>query len=1115
MCRRVKRTVAAAVPALLLLSVLSGHASERRFVEDFSTRLYEDTLNTTAWWDTVAGEVKPYPFAPTLVGSYDTPGSAYGVAVAGERAYVADYYGGLHVIDIGDPASPLLMGTLDTPGRALAVAVAGDRAYVADWSSGLAVVDVSDPAVPALLGTCSTGAYAYGVAVSGRHAFLVGTSGLQVIDISDPANPTLVGSCATPELALSVAVAGDLAFVADGSTGLQVMDVSDVANPTLLGAWDSPGFAYGVDVSGRLAFVADMTAGLQVIDVGNPASPALIGTYDTPDRARAVAVSGTMAYVADMNTGLLVVDVSDSSAPVLALACDTPGVAYGLAVDGTLACMADQDLGIQNVTVNAPSGPVLLGSCGTTWCAEGVAVSGTLACVANMWGMEIIDVTDPLNPARLGGIGIPAGAVAVAVAGRTAYTVSVDRKLRIISVADPANPVLLGSHDTVGMSRDVAVSGTVAYVADAEAGLRIVDVGNPASPVLLGTCDTDFAEAVAIAGTWVYVADRDAGLKIIDASNPASPIVVGSHYAAGRFVLDVAVSGTRAFYVDGVIVGVLDVSVPSTPLLIGGETCYGSVSVAVAGNVAHVAYDDPSGLERGGLFLVGLEDPTAPSPLGSWELNAYTKGVAAAGLRTYLTATCSSLETTGLFVLETSQYRFDLNATAARSLPVVSTDAPIVRVRLTPDQQDSVTWWVSSSGGVDWSDGLPASWARIAEPGADLRWRADLAPVPPYFSAVAPAVSRLEIDWLFEAANVDSIVDVPSDQGGWVLAHFARSGRDFADEAIPVASYGIWRRVDCAALSAAVAKTAVASVGMPAPTGAPDWGGLPVVTHEGQPYLLSRFSTAAQSFPPGTWAWVATVPALQQDTYIAAVPTAADSSAAGPNPTVLVLTAHTTTPSVWYVSEPDSGWSVDNLAPHVPGGFAVAYGAGGNALSWEACPDADFEYFRVYRGTTPDFVPAPENLAHVTVAAAWVDPEPDSWDHQYKVTALDHAGNESPAASPGTVTGLEDGGGPGGPGRDGADVPSHFALLGAAPNPFNPETMISFALPRPERVRLTVYDLSGRTVRVLVDEPRPAGTHAVRWDGKGDGGRLAASGVYVCRMEAGTFRAASRVALVK
>jgi hypothetical protein len=69
------------------------------------------------------------------------------------------------------------------------------------------------------------------------------------------------------------------------------------------------------------------------------------------------------------------------------------------------------------------------------------------------------------------------------------------------------------------------------------------------------------------------------------------------------------------------------------------------------------------------------------------------------------------------------------------------------------------------------------------------------------------------------------------------------------------------------------------------------------------------------------------------------------------------------------------------------------------------------------------------------------------------------------------------------------------------PNPFNPVTRIAFTLREAARVRLCVYDIAGRLVRVLEEGLFDAGRHEVVWDGRDGAGKQAASGVYFCGLE--------------
>ena len=95
------------------------------------------------------------------------------------------------------------------------------------------------------------------------------------------------------------------------------------------------------------------------------------------------------------------------------------------------------------------------------------------------------------------------------------------------------------------------------------------------------------------------------------------------------------------------------------------------------------------------------------------------------------------------------------------------------------------------------------------------------------------------------------------------------------------------------------------------------------------------------------------------------------------------------------------------------------------------------------------------------------------------------------------------------------EIPVGLALAQNAPNPFNPATSITFALPRDVHVELTVHDLRGRLVRRLGSGTMTAGMHEVRFDGNGNDGRRLASGTYIYRLKAGDELLTRRLTMVK
>jgi len=95
------------------------------------------------------------------------------------------------------------------------------------------------------------------------------------------------------------------------------------------------------------------------------------------------------------------------------------------------------------------------------------------------------------------------------------------------------------------------------------------------------------------------------------------------------------------------------------------------------------------------------------------------------------------------------------------------------------------------------------------------------------------------------------------------------------------------------------------------------------------------------------------------------------------------------------------------------------------------------------------------------------------------------------------------------------NLPTGFQLLPAFPNPFNPVTTIRYQLPINSDVKMTVYDILGREVVVLLNDQKNIGTHAIQWSGTNRFGQNVASGTYFVVLNAGNYRQIKKVLLIK
>jgi hypothetical protein len=96
-----------------------------------------------------------------------------------------------------------------------------------------------------------------------------------------------------------------------------------------------------------------------------------------------------------------------------------------------------------------------------------------------------------------------------------------------------------------------------------------------------------------------------------------------------------------------------------------------------------------------------------------------------------------------------------------------------------------------------------------------------------------------------------------------------------------------------------------------------------------------------------------------------------------------------------------------------------------------------------------------------------------------------------------------------------AAIPTAFALELNYPNPFNPSTTIRYQIPTDANVNLDIYNLQGQKIRSLIAKEQKAGYYNVVWDGRNEAGQTVSSGVYLYRVQAGSFVASHKMLMIK
>jgi hypothetical protein len=145
------------------------------------------------------------------------------------------------------------------------------------------------------------------------------------------------------------------------------------------------------------------------------------------------------------------------------------------------------------------------------------------------------------------------------------------------------------------------------------------------------------------------------------------------------------------------------------------------------------------------------------------------------------------------------------------------------------------------------------------------------------------------------------------------------------------------------------------------------------------------------------------------------------------------------------------------------------------------------------------------DLAYATSVAAWQPASPP------KAGIMVYAANNLKSYTDSVFNALivkETNGVDSEPQREG--IPQEIALMQNYPNPFNPSTTIRYALPQRSNVTLSVYNTLGQQVAILVNKSQDAGYHEVKFDGS-----ALASGVYLYRIQAGTFVQTKKLTILK
>ena len=411
--------------------------------------------------------------------------------------------------------------------------------------------------------------------------------------------------------------------------GLAVITASSGGATCLeeLAAWGlgRPSAAVGGD--GTVALVASGSR-LAVVDLADPATPAVLGSVELGTVVKGGVRGPDWAAVFDWSRVTLV-DLADPERPRLAATVSITGEVSTPAPD-VLAIADDTSVGSSDRFVSLfdvadLDDPHIVGTYRAGGIVQGLAGADGLLAVGRYGAVELVDVSDPVQPRRLASLetaGHP-----VAMSGRTLYLVGSDysgTRLEVVDLSTPSMPVVTGTLSLPSTADRSILAGSLLVIEADRNQLALIDVSDPGSPELSSYASPE-------THSWTTLAAVDGvllvGGELIDVSTPAAPVAVGDlELEPRRWPRGVALTGDRLVLVGGdsrpgpgwlriFAVGaggfeeVSSVELPETP----------GYDVAVDGDIAVVTYDCNCTFDSGAvdLAVIDLSDPTAPALLST------------------------------------------------------------------------------------------------------------------------------------------------------------------------------------------------------------------------------------------------------------------------------------------------------------------------------------------------------------------------------------------------------------------------------------------------------------------------------------------------------------------
>lgn len=235
----------------------------------------------------------------------------------------------------------------------------------------------------------------------------MGQAGLYILDVSNPATPINIDFETPIDVVMWATIDGNYAYIL-GSYSLYIVDILDLSNPVVLGSYQPQTPIIKAVIQFPYIFLATGAGGLQVIDVSDPTTLEKVGVYDSTmtklDIAvRNIAVSGEYAYITlNDSANYHYVDILNISNPTEPMKVGSIRVNLAGNIVSKGPCVfVTNGHGLQILDASVPSSPTIITSYDTLNFAQGLEVEGNHVYINDLFGVEVVDISDIHSPRRV------------------------------------------------------------------------------------------------------------------------------------------------------------------------------------------------------------------------------------------------------------------------------------------------------------------------------------------------------------------------------------------------------------------------------------------------------------------------------------------------------------------------------------------------------------------------------------------------------------------------------------------------------------------------------------------------------------------------------------------